>query len=153
MSQLTTPYTPFLTLPPPRPVSVNSLAPPSSSIPPKTSRSTTAEIPLHDGSTTPVQRDSLKDTVMEDAPNPEEAPEESRCRFKDLPIEIHEVILDHLFGERMSPAAVKAPAQTVTWSKALRHPRRKVLSDLALISRVWRPLVQDRIYRHSEFII
>lgn len=142
---------PFLPPPPPRPVSVNSLAPSSSAVPPKTSRSTSAEIPLHDGSTTLVARDSPKDTVMEDAPSPDQPSEDARTRFVDLPIEIHEVILDYLFGERTSPVGAKTPGTpTVSWSKAMRHPRRKVLSNLSLILRVWRPLVQDRLYRHSK---
>ncbi|OAX77972.1 hypothetical protein ACJ72_07723 [Emergomyces africanus] len=72
--------------------------------------------------------------------------------FKNLPIEIHEAILDHLFGVRGSTLASLSPAISSpnSWSKALRHPRRKALSDLALVSSLWRPLVQERIYRHIQ---
>jgi hypothetical protein len=73
-------------------------------------------------------------------------------RFENLPIEIHEAILDHIFGERASTVTANSPSKPSarSWSKALRHPRRKALSNLALISPIWRPLVQDRIYRHIK---
>jgi hypothetical protein len=78
-------------------------------------------------------------------------PYQSGVRFHDLPAEVHEAILDHLFGERVSALTMGAPGKSArNWSRCLRHPRRKVLSDLALISPVWRVLVQDRIYRHSQ---
>lgn len=69
-------------------------------------------------------------------------------QFDNLPIEIHEAILDHLFGERASMSTLKS--SNGSWNTALRHPRRKALSNLSLISRVWRPLVQERIYRHIK---
>jgi hypothetical protein len=78
-----------------------------------------------------------------------------RCRiqFADLPVEIHEAILDHLFGVRGSALASITPATSTasSWSRSLRHPRRKALSNLALVCSSWRPLVQERIYRHSQF--
>lgn len=75
--------------------------------------------------------------------------------FVDLPNEIHESILDYLFGARGSTLASITPATSTasSWSKALRHPRRKILSDLALVTRTWRRLVQERIYRHSEYTL
>lgn len=36
------------------------------------------------------------------------------------------------------------------WSKLMRHPRRRQISDLALVTRCFRILVQQRIYRHSK---
>lgn len=66
--------------------------------------------------------------------------------FVDLPFEIHEKILDHLFGEK-SPVY-----QYPKKHSALRHARRRSLSNLALICRLWTLLVQHRIYRHSEFL-
>ncbi|ODH13170.1 hypothetical protein ACO22_07531 [Paracoccidioides brasiliensis] len=76
----------------------------------------------------------------------------SSMLFKNLPIEIHEAILDHLFGVRGSTLASLSPTKSTpnSWSKALRHPRRKALSDLALVCSLWRPLVQERIYRHIQ---
>ncbi len=76
----------------------------------------------------------------------------SQLQFEDLPAEIHEAVLDHLFGVRTATLASACPSKSsvTSWSKALRHPRRKALSNLALVSPVWRPLVQERIYRHSQ---
>ena len=65
----------------------------------------------------------------------------------DLPIEIQESILNHLAGSLGSP---KSSHGARNWSNAMRHPRRKQLSDLALVSQTWRPLIQERLYRHSE---
>lgn len=83
------------------------------------------------------------------------APTQSGIQFVNLPVEIHEIILDHIFGKRASAgdhtAYGKSSAQN--WSKALHHPRRKALSNLALTCRVWTRLVQSRIYRHSEFYL
>ena len=155
--------------PPPRPVSVNSLAkgPLSSSISYQkpSGRSTSAEIQIHDDSAAPTSAPALPDcqspvdTEMNDAHNntinlnqPESRSYRSEACFENLPIEIHEAILDCLFGERAPASATVTHVRSAarSWIRALRHPRRKALSDLSLISRVWRPLVQSRIYRHSE---
>ncbi|KAL4930392.1 uncharacterized protein BDV17DRAFT_46289 [Aspergillus undulatus] len=157
-------------IPPPRPVSVNALARASTvsnSIScPKSNRSTSAEIPAHEGSfAVPVGPDSPDspgwaqspvDTVMEDVQSVEnETDSNSLCQpktqFEHLPVEIHETILDYLFGERTSAftsSCGKSPARS--WNKSFRHPRRKALSNLALILPIWRVLVQDRIYRHIK---
>lgn len=76
----------------------------------------------------------------------------SEACFDNLPIEIHEAFLDCLFGERAPASAtvVHRKSAARSWMRALRHPRRKALSNLALVSEVWRPLVQARIYRHSK---
>jgi hypothetical protein len=156
---------PFIisTIPPPRPVSVNAFARATSISNTvscsKSNRSTSAGISSHEGSlTVPVGPDSPGspqspvDTEMEDVQSAEPLSVcESKVRFEHLPVEIHETILDFLFGERtatITGASGKSSAQS--WHKSLRHPRRKALSNLALISPVWRILVQDRIYRHSE---
>ncbi|OJJ34495.1 hypothetical protein ASPWEDRAFT_173909 [Aspergillus wentii DTO 134E9] len=163
---LSSPPSPFmLTIPPPRPVSVNSLAraPVSATIPYQKgtgTRSTSAEIQIHDDSDAPTVMPSQldcetpMDTEMEGTQlnAAESHPRRSELRFENLPIEIHEAILDHLFGERASAFTTTAPGKSSarSWTKALRHPRRKALSNLSLIARVWRPLVQDRIYRHIK---
>lgn len=100
-----------------------------------------------------------EDEVMDDQSQGSLTEDESlRCSLSDLdferlPIEIHEAILDYLFGERASTVITNLSAKPSSRSrvKSLHHPRRKALSNLALISPVWRPLVQDRIYRHSKF--
>ncbi|KAI6382713.1 hypothetical protein MCOR25_000524 [Pyricularia grisea] len=73
--------------------------------------------------------------------------------FHDLPPEIHECILDHLFGYRVSAtskSSVGMHSVTKSWSTALRHSRRRELSELALVSSVWRALIQERLYRHIK---
>jgi hypothetical protein len=79
----------------------------------------------------------------------------THLQFENLPAEIHEAVLDHLFGVRAATLASACPGKSsaTSWSKALRHPRRKALSNLALVSPVWRPLVQERIYRHSQCLV
>lgn len=67
--------------------------------------------------------------------------------LNELPAEIHECILDHLFGFRVSAASKSSVAR---WGTALRHPRRKELSELSLVSRAWRILIQERLYRHIK---
>ncbi|KAL8335834.1 hypothetical protein RB598_009834 [Gaeumannomyces tritici] len=73
--------------------------------------------------------------------------------LNDLPPEIHECILDHLFGYRVSAASKSSMGMnsvTRSWGTALRHSRRRELSELALVSRVWRVLIQERLYRHIK---
>ncbi|TEA14042.1 hypothetical protein C8034_v003793 [Colletotrichum sidae] len=73
--------------------------------------------------------------------------------LNDLPAEIHECILDHLFGYRVSTtskSSVGMHSVTKSWGTALRHSRRKELSELALVSPVWRVLIQERLYRHIK---
>ncbi|KAJ6185238.1 hypothetical protein N7519_006539 [Penicillium mononematosum] len=78
------------------------------------------------------------------------APVQSGIQFVSLPVEIHEIILDYIFGRRASAGNHTAYGESSAqnWSKALHHPRRKALANLALTCRVWTGLVQCRIYRH-----
>jgi hypothetical protein len=73
--------------------------------------------------------------------------------FNELPTEVHEAILDHLFGYCISPtssSAMRISSLTRCWSSVLRHCRRRELADLALVNSVWRTLVQQRLYRHIK---
>ncbi len=78
----------------------------------------------------------------------------SRLTLDKLPAEIHECILDHLFGYRVSPtspSSLSVPSVNArSWSTALRHSRRKELSNLAFVCPLWRDLVQERLYRHIK---
>ncbi|KAK4136279.1 hypothetical protein BT67DRAFT_440433 [Trichocladium antarcticum] len=67
--------------------------------------------------------------------------------INDLPAEIHECILDHLFGFRVSATS---KSSITRWGTALRHPRRKELSELSLVSQAWRVMIQERLYRHIK---
>ncbi|RMJ27614.1 hypothetical protein PHISP_01534 [Aspergillus sp. HF37] len=85
--------------------------------------------------------------------NPSQGREAKRLtQFEDLPIEIHDQILDHLFGVRGLSSGVKMSGRRTAqgWSKAMRYQRREHIWCLALVSRTWRVLVQRRIYRHLK---
>ncbi|KAK4187454.1 hypothetical protein QBC35DRAFT_232624 [Podospora australis] len=88
-----------------------------------------------------------------DDPDPTDVPplqlsnEHVGIGLSDLPAEIHECILDHLFGFRVSPTS---KSSITRWGTAMRHPRRKELSELSLVSRAWRVLIQERLYRHIK---
>ena len=73
--------------------------------------------------------------------------------LEDLPLEIQGLILDYLFGDIHSVTSTATSLQSGVnrLSSAMRHPRRKALTDVALVSPPWRELVQERIYRHSKF--
>lgn len=74
-------------------------------------------------------------------------------RLTGLPVEVQEGVIDHLAGHLIgiTPASAVTPSGSRNWSTAMRHPRRKQLSDLALVSKTWRALIQERLYRHSTF--
>ena len=71
-----------------------------------------------------------------------------RTSFVDLPVEIHECILDHLLGGRGSTANNATSSRG--WSSALRHSRSRQLSDIALVNEGYRDLVQGRLFKHSR---
>ncbi|KAH7027789.1 uncharacterized protein B0I36DRAFT_143520 [Microdochium trichocladiopsis] len=104
-----------------------------------------------------VCHDVCSDEDEHMSPDPAEAPpaaEKPLSSFAQLPAEIHECILDHLFGYRVStssPSSLSIPSVNArSWSTALRHSRRKELSNLALVTSLWRDLVQQRLYRHIK---
>jgi len=82
----------------------------------------------------------------------------SSSPFRTLPIEIHERILDYLFGIRNPVTArVKAIREQEkdtkalrNWGNELRHSRRREVSELSLVCGMWRSLIQDRLYRHIK---
>lgn len=88
----------------------------------------------------------------EPSPIQQQAPN-SGSPLCDLPVEIHECILDHLFGFRAAASARVIPGRSKVlrgWGTALRHSRRREVSELALVSRQWRNLIQERLYRHLK---
>ncbi|KAF7509700.1 hypothetical protein GJ744_007571 [Endocarpon pusillum] len=72
--------------------------------------------------------------------------------LEDLPLEIQGLILDYLFGDihSVTSAATSLQSGVNRLSSAMRHPRRKALTDVALVTPTWRELVQERIYRHIK---
>jgi hypothetical protein len=87
----------------------------------------------------PTMKDGYGSTEMSKLP---------KMTFSRLPTEIHELVLDHLFGVRASTASNASVSRG--WSTALRHSRRRQLSDVALVNRAYRELVQGRLFKHSE---
>ena len=73
-------------------------------------------------------------------------------RLDDLPLEIQGLILDYLFGDMHSVTSTSTSLDPgiKRITSSMRHPRRKALADVSLVSSTWRELVQERIYRHSE---
>lgn len=148
-------------IPPPQPVSANPLAavPATATVNPgKSICSTSAKVPYRDvcedGMFSPIPDQShLRPVIAPTSPISDagraDRADRAQIQFVHLPVEIHEVILDHIFGKKLPANSGGFPAEN--WSKALRHPRRKSLSNLALTCRLWNELVQSRIYRHSEF--
>lgn len=91
------------------------------------------------------------------APHPMTTPaaeQQPGVTLDQLPAEIHECIMDHLFGYRVSttsPSSLSIPSVNArSWNTALRHSRRKELSNLALVMPAWRWMVQERLYRHIK---
>ncbi|KND90969.1 hypothetical protein TOPH_04327 [Tolypocladium ophioglossoides CBS 100239] len=74
-------------------------------------------------------------------------------QFEELPLEVHESVVDELFGFSISPtssSAMRFSNMTRSWGSALRHSRRRELSNLALVNRRWTYLIQQRLYRHIK---
>ena len=73
-------------------------------------------------------------------------------QLSDLPAEIQENALDILIGNlnSLSSSYTERNLAMRNWNCAMRHPRRKQLSDLALVSQTWRHMVQQRLYRHGK---
>ena len=75
-----------------------------------------------------------------------------RSKLDVLPLEILEVIIGHIVGHLapVSGSGGGSSHSTRNWSSAMRHPRRRQLSDLAVVSNPCRSIVQERIYRHIK---
>jgi hypothetical protein len=98
--------------------------------------------------------DQWSDSDLSDLSSPP-VPASKSPPLCDLPMEIHERILDYLFGFRNSASVIAKERSGESkvlrnWSNQLRHARRREVSDLALVSEQWRHLVQDRLYRHIK---
>lgn len=70
--------------------------------------------------------------------------------IRDLPLEVQGNILDYIFGDMHAVYTANNSLRGKNVASSMRHPRRKAVSDLALVSRTWRELVQARIYRHIK---
>lgn len=77
---------------------------------------------------------------------------DSKPKFSlpDLPHEVQGKILDFILGDMHSVTRKSTSLRSHQISSSMRHPRRKAVSNLALVSRNWREMVQERIYRHIK---
>ncbi len=73
-----------------------------------------------------------------------------KASLDDLPLEVEGKILDFIFGDMHSVNAGSTSLRGKSVASLMRHPRRKAVSDFALVSAQWRELVQERIYRHIK---
>lgn len=100
------------------------------------------------------------DAAGETAPSPVSSIVDLPLRHKEptaslgkSPIEVHEAILDHIFGYRVSATScsnMRTSSAAKSLGTAMRHSRRKEYTQLALVSRAWRILIQQRLYRHIK---
>ncbi|KAK5992511.1 hypothetical protein PT974_05922 [Cladobotryum mycophilum] len=104
--------------------------------------------------------DSENDSDLTDCDQSSEGPPDNTMiqnmpatHFEHLPTEVHEAILDHIFGYCVSVtsrSAMRISSLTKGWSTAFRHSRRRELTALALVNHTWRVLVQQRLFRHIK---
>lgn len=75
-----------------------------------------------------------------------------QSHLETLPPEILEGIVGHVVGHLGSTTSDPPGTQHTVrnWNAIMRHPRRKKVADLALVSHTWRRLIQERVYRHSK---
>ena len=93
----------------------------------------------------------VEDVSMEDAYRQEEEQNHTpKQSLNDLPLEVQGKILDFIFGDMHSVHAGSTSLRGKSVASLMRHPRRKAVSDFALVSPQWRELVQERIYRHIK---
>ena len=77
-----------------------------------------------------------------------------RTNLKSLPEETQEAILEHLVGNLSSISSSAGVRNgTRNWNNAMRHPRARELTNLALVSPLWRHMIQQRLYRHSKYTL
>jgi hypothetical protein len=86
---------------------------------------------------------------------PSKSSQYPRSKIDDLPLEILEGVFGHVVGHLGSTSSDPSNSlHTVrNWNAVMRHPRRKKVADLALVSSTWRKLIQERVYRHSEMLL
>lgn len=96
--------------------------------------------------------DTTDDPFLIPASKPRNDSTTPKPHVQDLPQEILEGIIGHVVGHLGSTSSdPPGPQHNVrNWNAVMRHPRRKNVADMALVSNTWRRLIQERVYRHSE---
>ena len=96
--------------------------------------------------------DTTDDPFLIPPAEPREASPCPKLHLENLPPEILEGIVGHVVGHLGSTTSDPSGLQHTirNWNAIMRHPRRKKVADMALVSYTWRSLIQERVYRHSE---
>ncbi|KAK5952718.1 hypothetical protein OHC33_006310 [Knufia fluminis] len=97
--------------------------------------------------TEPETEQTSENTAVGGNDAAEQSQDATNTNIRDLPEELQNRILDYIFGD-LRP--VNAASTSTGLSHRMRHPRRKAVSELALISPDMRAMVQERIYRHIK---
>lgn len=81
-------------------------------------------------------------------------PRSHLINLEAMPAEILELIAGYVVGHLGSAngGSTDSEACIKNWNEIMRHPRRRNISDLALTSRIWRRLIQERLFRHSMYL-
>ncbi|KAL6716644.1 hypothetical protein ACLMJK_006212 [Lecanora helva] len=96
--------------------------------------------------------DTSDDPFFTPASEPCQPSPSPRLHLENLPPEILECIVGYVVGHlgaTMSDSSGYSH-NIRNWNAVMRHPRRKKVADLALVSPTWRRLIQERIYRHIK---
>ncbi|KAL9135172.1 MAG: hypothetical protein Q9175_003647 [Cornicularia normoerica] len=96
--------------------------------------------------------DTVDDPFLIPALKPSKDSVSPKSHVQDLPPEILEGIFGHVVGHLGSTSSDPSGSQNNVrnWNAIMRHPRRKNVADLALVSETWRRLIQERVYRHIK---
>lgn len=96
--------------------------------------------------------DTVDDPFLIPASKPWKDSEPPKSHISELPPEILEGIFGHVVGHLGSTSSHPSGSQqnVRNWNAIMRHPRRKKVADLALVSETWRRLIQERVYRHIK---
>lgn len=96
--------------------------------------------------------DNSEDPFLIPASEPRKESQFPKSHLENLPPEILEGIVGHVVGHLGSTTSDPSGSKHTVrnWNAIMRHPRRKKVADLALVSHTWRRLIQERVYRHSK---
>lgn len=96
--------------------------------------------------------DTTDDPFLIPASKPHKDSEPPKSHVTELPPEILEGVFGHVVGHLGSTSSDLSGSRhnVRNWNAIMRHPRRKKVADLALVSETWRRLIQERVYRHIK---
>lgn len=105
--------------------------------------------------TEPVKEETLRSLSAQDIeliqPGKTEQDKTRKTNITDLPEEVQQHILGYLAGHLRSISSNTLGYGVRNWHHALRHTRDKACVNLALVTPLWTRLIQERLYRHSQY--